>query len=332
MEQVAPRPVCSRPLTGRLSPLLPSAPVDVAGTVLRRTPERARPLVTLAVRTIVDAREDRVAGLAAEVAFFLILALPPLLLAVLGSVGYLGDLLGQGVTREVGEQLLTVARAVFSAETVETLIGPTVAQLLTEGRADIASLGVIVTLWSASRALHVLMRAIAIAYDLEDARATGWHHRLASLGGTVVAVVVGTTVALVLVAGPRLGERLAEPLGLSAEFGAAWGFAYWPVVVVIATAALTTLYHIGAPWKTPWRRDLPGAVLAVVLWMAGSAVLRLYAVSILQVDAVYSRLAAPLVLLLWLYVSSVALLLGAELNAEVEKQWPTRRAEVRYSA
>ena len=99
------------------------------------------------------------------------------------------------------------------------------------------------------------------------------------------------------------------------------------MLAVILVAVLTTLYHLGTPWSTPWVRDLPGALLALAGWLAGSLALRVYlAQSVTGEDSIYQSFAAPLaVLLLWLYVLGFAVLVGAELNAEIERAWPTRR-------
>jgi membrane protein len=88
---------------------------------------------------------------------------------------------------------------------------------------------------------------------------------------------------------------------------------------------MATLYHVAPNWETPWRRDLPGALLAAVAWLAAAFGLRAYVGTVLE-EGVFGSLAAPIVLMLWLYVSAVALLVGAELNAELERMWPSSDA------
>ncbi|HSK97619.1 MAG TPA: YihY/virulence factor BrkB family protein, partial [Euzebyales bacterium] len=193
---------------------------------------------------------------------------------------------------------------------------------------DIASVGVVLTLYSASRALRVIVVALTIAYDLEDTRVR-WKQRVWGLGLTIVAVVIGVAAVPLLVLGPAAGARLAVRFGVPALLGDIWRVAYWPTAALVATILVASLYHFAAPWSTPWRRDLPGAALAMVVWMAGSAGLRYYVRGSAMSDEVFAPLAGPLVLLLWLYVSAFAVLLGAEFNAEIEKLWPSFTEDAR---
>ena len=293
----------------------------ISEVMIERSPTRVRPAVELSLRTVEDMLDDRVPGLAAEVAFFVLLSLPPLLLLALGSVGFIGSAV-PGFADAAAERLLGLAGIVLTDDTVN-LLRPVVEGVLTEGRGDLASLGVILTLYSASRALHVIVVALAIAYDLPEQRRT-WQHRLWGLGLTVAAVVLGIIAIPLLVLGPGFGQVIGTYLVAGETvIDLVWRVAYWPVAAVIATGLLAALYHVAAPWTTPWRRDLPGAVLAMALWLAGSAGLRVYTLGSVVSAPVFAPLAGPLVLLLWLYVSAFAVLLGAELNAEIERMWPT---------
>lgn len=286
-----------------------------------RSPTQVRRAVELMLRTVEDTVDDRVPGLAAEVAFFVLLSLPPLLLLGLGTVGYIGNAV-PGFADDAAERLLGLAGIVLTDDTVG-LLRPVVNGVLTEGRADLASLGVVLTLYSASRALRVIVVALTIAYDLPEQRQS-WHHRVWGLGLTIVAVIVGVLAIPLLVLGPGFGRVIGSyVVAGDTVIDVVWRVAYWPVAAVLATALLAALYHVAAPWTTPWLRDLPGAALAMVLWLVGSAGLRLYTSGSVVADPVFAPLAGPVVLLLWLYVSAFAVLLGAELNAEIEKMWPT---------
>ncbi len=294
---------------------------DLAERAIAGTPARARPAVTLLLRTITDTRDDRVPGLAAEVAFFVLLSLPPLLLLVLGSVGYLGQA-APSIATNAADRLLSLAGTALTEDTV-ALLEPVIEQLLTDGRADIASLGVVLTVYSASRALRVVVVALTIAYDQPETRPS-WKDRLWGLGLTVIGLILGVVTVPLLVLGPGFGRQLGSQVVGGSAVDFIWRVGYWPTAVVVATVLIASLYHFAAPWTTPWRRDLPGAVLAMALWLAGSAGLRVYVDRSVVAEAVFTPLAGPLVLLLWLYVSAFAVLLGAELNAEIEKLWPTR--------
>lgn len=121
-------------------------------------------------------------------------------------------------------------------------------------------------------------------------------------------------------------RRGADPTsGRADALDVVWQLLYWPTLGVIATLLVATLYHLWAPWSTPWGRDTPGALVAMVVWLADSLALSSYTSVTIEADVAYQQIAAPLVVLLWMYVIGFALLLGAEFNAEIENMWPTRR-------
>jgi membrane protein len=194
--------------------------------------------------------------------------------------------------------------------------------IVREGRADVVSLGALLSLWTGSRAVARLLQTVTIAYDLDDPRPV-WYRRLLALGLTLGGLLVGIAILPTLVLGPQVVGLIAPP---SFEQAGARlvDVAFWPGMALLVLLVLATFYHIGAPWNTPWRRDLPGAVLAVVLWVVAAVGLRLYITVSLRSEGVFGQLAVPLALVLWLYVTAFAVLLGAELNAEIEKLWPHR--------
>jgi membrane protein len=296
---------------------------------LARVPDwlrhRALQSAYLAVRTVRDSIDDRVLGLAAEVTFFVVLALPPLLLVFLGLLGYVTQMLGPDAPADIQAQILEWAATFLTPDTVDEVVRPAVEQLLAKGRADVVSIAMLIAVWSASRAARAVMRAVTIAYDREDHR-TWWTRSLLGLSLTVAAIVIGVVVLPLLVLGPEMGGNLADEYGLAEEFAVTWRILYWPIVLSVGLSILTVVYHIVAPHWTPWRRDFPGAVLALTVWGLGSFGLRIYALTFIEGTATYALFAAPLIVLLWLYVASLAVLLGAELNSEIEKMWPAEPA------
>lgn len=293
----------------------------VTRRIIDGTPARLRPGVELTIRTVDDSFHDRVPGLAAEIAFFALLSLPPLLLIVIAGIGEVGDLFGQTWREAVQETILDTAGVLLSPEAMDETFRPYVLETLgAETQRSILGIGLLVTILSASRAFRVVSTAITIAYDLEATR-PAWKHRVwgivLTIGGILTALVVGP----VLVAGPDGGETLSNLLGGVPGLSDVWRVAYWPGAAVLVTTMIAVLYHVAAPWRTPYRRDLPGALLAMGLWLLGTVGLRVYVAQ--AIGASYGFIAAPLIILLWLYVSAFAVLLGAELNAEIEKMWPT---------
>lgn len=276
------------------------------------------------VRTVVDSFDDHVPGLAAEMAFFVVLSFPPLLLAVLGSVGFVVGGFPPDEVARLETEILGFFSTFLAESTVDDVLRTPVESLLAEGRSDILSIGIVLTLWSASRATNVLLRTLTAAYDLTDRR-PAWKRRLLAIALTLVGIVVAVVVLPLLAIGPRLMSSALDAAGLSSELVRFWGVAYWGGVLIVAVVLLTWLYHVAPGWYTPWRRDLPGAILALVVWLAASWGLRLYTGQFagFTTDDAFRGLAAPLIVLLWVYVSAIAVLLGAELNAEIERIWPS---------
>lgn len=295
----------------------PSKLSELSDDVVRRSKVAA----TLAERTARDSLRDRVPGLAAEVAFYLVLSLPPLLLVVLGILGYVGDIGGAETAADIKDQLLDWADNIFSAATIQDTVEPAIDDLLDQGRAHVLTFAGILALWSGSRAVRVIVDAVTIAYDLEDHRS--WKRMTLVGAGLTVAGVIAIAVLLpLLVVGPRFGAALADNFGLASTFETVWSALYWPVVASTGMVLLTWVYHIAPPHVTAWRRDMPGAILALAVWSLGSLGLRIYVATILEDNSAYTLFTAPLAVLLWLYVTAIAVLVGAELNAEVEKMWP----------
>ncbi len=290
--------------------------------IVDRSPARIRPGVTLVVRTARGAIADRIPGLAAELAFWVLLSLPALLLTAIAALSLVAGE-GGGWRDELIDRITEVASVALSAQAVDEVLRPVLDRLVADTTISVVSIAFLTTLWTASRAVKVVLVTIAITYGREEP--TGFGHRLLGLALTLVGLLVGLVVAPLLILGPRFGEQLVTVPGVDGELlAAAWRIGYWPAVLVLATAALASLYHLGAPWHTRWLRDVPGAVLATALWLAGSAALRLYGTWILDSDSAYGPLAGPLVGLLWIWLTGFAVLIGAELNAQVEHLWPTR--------
>jgi membrane protein len=293
--------------------------------LIERTPERLRPGVRLIVRTVDGAMGDRLPGLAAEIAFWVLLSLPALLLSALAAASAAGDV-GDGDWQEQFiNRTVEVSRVALTERTIDTILRPVLTQLVEGGGVAIASFAFVATVWTASRAVRVVLSALAIAYDRRGLR-KGWVDRILGFAITVAGLLSGLVLMPLLLAGPNFGDQLVvwigqDPVGLADL----WRVVYWPAMVVAVTFLIAALYHLGVPGYTPWRRDLPGAVLATSFWLVGSAGLRLYGIWLLDGESVYGPLAGPIVALLWLWLTGFAVLVGAELNAAIEAEWPLDR-------
>jgi membrane protein len=263
----------------------------------------------------------RVTGLAAEAGFFALLSLPPLLLGLVGSIGYLGNWLGSDVVKQVQESIIDGSAKVLSTDVVNDVIKDTLRDVFRGGRFDIISIGFVIALWSGSRALNVFIDTISIMYGLGGMRGI-IRTRILSFSLYVAAVIVGSVVVPLVLVGPTLiGKLLPDQVDFLNSL-------YWPVATLLSVLSLTSLYHISAPVRTPWRRDLPGALLTITIWFIGSYVVRWVIERSVGGTSIYGPLAAPIVLMIWLYVLSIAVLIGAALNAAVESVWPRREVQV----
>jgi membrane protein len=301
---------------------------------LRRLPDRLRTALgdrmppvlrepaSIASATVRGAVQDRITGLAAELAFWVLLSLPPLLLVAASAAGFLGDRVGADVRTGLIERIGEIALQVFNRSTVDTILTPTLNSLLESESASVLSLSFLIAIYSASRVLRVAVLAISIAYDLQDVRPT-YMARVLGFALTIAGLLLGLVLIPLIVAGPRLGEIAEERLGVDLLLGELWRVLYWPASFVVLALLLALLYHFAAPWHTPFRRELPGAVLATVLGLVLTVALRAYTQFAFGGDAIYAPLAAPLAFLLWVWLQGIALLLGAELNAEIERARPT---------
>ena len=263
----------------------------------------------------------RVTGLAAEAGFFALLSMPPLILGLVASVGYVGRHLGQDVVADLQARVEQLATTFLTDKVVADAIVPTFSDVLSNSRADIVSIGFLLSLWSGSRALNVYIDTCSIMYGLGGHRGIV-RTRVLSFSMYVAALLVGVVVIPLILLGPGLLQTF-----LSQRFDGlpslAWlGALYWPVVTVLTVAALATLYHVATPIRTPWLRDVPGAVLALVIWVLASFVLRVVLSASIGGASIYGPLAAPIVVLIWMYFLAIAVLIGAALNAAVDGLWP----------
>lgn len=266
--------------------------------------------------------KHRTTGLAAQVAFFALFSFPPAVLALFAALGFIGKAIGTDFTNKVVAEVLATAATFMTRQAVDEVIAPTVTSTLQSGRADILSLGVVFSLFSAASASDALIEALNVVYDIDD-RIALWRRRALAMAYTLVGVILGATLFPLLILGPRIGRAISAPLHAEESAMFLWDVLYWPVVVIGTMVALTTTYHFAVPWRTPWKRDIPGAAFGLFLFIGGSAALRAYARWSVESSPIYGSLAAPMVLLLWLYYTSFSVLMGAELNSVIESMWPT---------
>jgi membrane protein len=273
----------------------------------------------ITVSTVASSMRHRVTGLAAEAAFFTVLSVPPLIFAMAGAIGYVSDEFSPGQVQHVRNAILDLASRFLTDRAVDRVIQPTIDDVMKGGRFDVVSVGFVLALWSGSRAMHVFVETTTIMHGLGGHRGI-IKTRALSFSLYLLAIVTGVFALPLVVAGPRLVDRWLPD---SADF--LFGF-YWPAVVVVCVCFLATLYHVSIPVRTRWRMNLPGAVFALAVWIVGSFVLREFLTATAPNSrSIYGPLAAPIAVLLWLYILSIAVLVGAAVNAAFDTVFPQQQ-------
>jgi membrane protein len=271
-------------------------------------------------RTLAKAWQDRILGLSGEAAFWQILSVPPLLIGLLGSLGYLGNLIGAGSVTQIEDRLLDASTKVLTPDVVDSLVRPTLADILGSGRLDVVSLGFLLSLWAGSSATATFMNTIVIAYDQRDVRGP-IRTRLKALWLFVIGMVMAVLTLPLLVLGRGVLVGML-PDRWQSTATVLVNAVYLPLVIVALLLALTSFYNVVLPNRLPWRRHLPGAVFAAAFFLVAAVLLRAYVADILTTALPYGALAAPIGVLLFAFFFGMAILLGAELNATIQNRWP----------
>ena len=297
-----------------------SARTDPDAAAEREEPDS--PALTWAARswrvikeTVAICVRYRVTGLAAEAAFFAILSLPPLIFGLVGAVGFVTATLDIRTIANFRDQLINLSSRALTPDVVRSVIEPTLDDVLSRGQAAVISIGFIIALWAGSRALNVFVDTITIMYGMAGRRGIV-RTRALSFVLYLVFLVAGIVLLPLILAGPTLVNRVFPP---SLEIV---GNLYWPVVLVGSVCMLATLYHLSVPVRTRWRADLPGAAVTMAMWVIGSVLLRLVLTQSIGSTTIYGPLAAPIAFLIWLYVISIAVLIGAAFNSSLDEFFP----------
>jgi membrane protein len=272
---------------------------------------------TVARAAAAKAWGDRVLGLAAEAGFWALLSLAPLLLVLVAAIGYLAPLFGSQITLLVQEKIEHAAAHILAPTAVEHVLNPVLSDVVQHGRGGIISVSSLIALWTGSTAINTYVNTITIAYGMREVR-SAVRARLLAFVIYLGALLVGIVVLPLLITAPGWIIDVS-PGGVASIVKPAVAYGYWPTVVALCTALLAVLYHVAVPVRGPWRRDLPGAVVAMLLWLASSFLLRTYLAFAIGHSPTYGALSAPIAALLFLYVTSLAILVGAELNAEIDR-------------
>jgi membrane protein len=269
-----------------------------------------RALRTALGRTYRDIDRNHLLQMAAALSYYFVLSLFPALILLSAVVAYLPvpDLFNEAIrlmSRFVPPDSMGIVKKVL-------------ADVITPNRSTFLSFGVVGTLWAASGGYAAAMEALNVAYEVKETRPF-WKTRLLALGLTFLIGALLLLALAVMIVGPRFGEWLAAKIHLSQLFVWAWPYIHWTLSVAFTVLAIEALYYLAPNVKQRFLATLSGAVLAVGAWIGLSYVLGIYFRNFANFNKTYGTLGAAVALMVWLYWTSFAILVGAELNAELAK-------------
>jgi membrane protein len=264
-------------------------------------------------RTFWESIADDIPSLAAQQAYFFFFALFPALLALISIASFfpVDNLMDEIVTR--------LSR--FAPPDVINIIQDQLSEIAKGNSGGILTIAFLFTLWSSSNALLSMITTLNAAYDITESR-PWWKTRLTAIALTIgMALFILISVALIIV-GPTVAEHLATSMNLGAAFEWTWKIVQWPIVFAFVATAIALVYYFAPDAEQDWVWITPGSVLATALWVVVSLGLKYYLATAGDYNETYGAIGGVMVLMLWFYLSGFAILIGAELNAEIEHASP----------
>ena len=263
-------------------------------------------------RTLREFKDDNLTDLAAALTYYGVLAIFPMLLVIVSVLGLIGNSVTQPLLHNLDAVAPGPARTIFKSAITNI-------QSHQGSSGVLFVVGLLLALWSASGYIAAFMRAANIVWDVPEGRPI-YKTIPIRVGVTLVTVVLLTLSALAVVFTGSLAGKLGDLIGVGSTAVQIWDIAKWPVLLLIVTGILAILYYSAPNVRQPgFRWVSPGSVLAVVLWIAASALFALYVANFSSYNKTYGTLASAIVFLVWLWITNIAILLGAELNAELER-------------
>lgn len=266
----------------------------------------------LAKRVWSEIGEDDIFGRSAQLSYYFLLALFPLLLFITAVLGQFAE-----AGTELRENLLNLLGSVVPQEAGD-LIHETIEKVEEGSGGGKISFGILATLWAASNGMTAICQTLNIAYEVEETR-PWWKVRLISLGLTLtLAVLILSSLTLTLFGG-HIAEYIAASFSFGQVFTWGWKILQWPVILLFVLVAFALIYYLAPDVKErSWHWVSPGAGIAVVLWLAVSFGFRAYLSYFNSYNATYGSLGAVIILMLWFYLTGAAILIGGEVNSEIE--------------
>ncbi|TGD86491.1 YihY/virulence factor BrkB family protein [Mycolicibacterium sp. CH28] len=270
----------------------------------------------IARRTLSKSWDDSIFSESAQAGFWSVLSLPPLLLGMLGSLAYIAPLFGPDTLPTIESQLISTANSFFSKNVVNEIIEPTIRDIVQGARGEVVSFGFVISLWAGSSAISAFVDSVVEAHDQTPLRHPV-RQRLFALGLYVVMLVFVIAAAPLMALGPRkIAGYLPDSWNNVLHYG------YYPALILSLVVAATVLYRVSLPKPLPTHRLVWGAILATTVFLVATVGLRIYLTWITSTGYTYGALATPIAFLLFAFFLGFAVMIGAELNAAIEEEWP----------
>jgi membrane protein len=272
----------------------------------------------LARRTVRETLKDDAQGLAAQLSYYFFLSLFPTLLCLLAlaTLFPIGDLV-QSVSGLLGPWLPADAVKVIRDQMVKIAQSDDTALL---------SVGALGALWSSSAAMGAVINAMNRAYGINDSR-PWWRVRLLAILLTIGLAFFILIALMLVLAGPQLADAATRWLGVAPLWAWLWKIGQWPLAFALVAVGIGLVYYLAPDAEQDWVWITPGSLLATILWLLSSVGFRYYVVTFGDYAETYGALAGVIVVLLWFYLSGLAIVIGAELNAEIEHASPWGKSE-----
>jgi membrane protein len=265
-------------------------------------------------RTFTEFSEDNLTDSAAALTYYAVLSIFPALIAMLSIVGIVGD------PKTVTSSLTKIIGSIGPASATATFKGPIESLANSSGTAGIMLIvGIVAALWTASGYVGAFMRASNVIYEVEEGRSFIKLRPLQMLVTLVLIVLLALVLASLVLTGP-IASAVGSAVGLGGTAVTAWNIAKWPVLFLVVVFMITVLYYASPNAKLGGLKStLPGSALAIVVWLLASAGFAFYVANFGSYNKTYGALGGVIVFLVWLWITNVAILLGAEINAERER-------------
>ena len=264
-------------------------------------------------RTYEEAWADDILNLAAQQAYYFFFALFPLLLALVAFASFFP-------LYNLTDELFNLLGGVMPGQVIK-MITEQLDKLSNQNAGGLLTVAFLITIWSSSGALVSMCSTLNAAYDITEGR-PWWKVRLIAIGLTIgLSIFILVSMALIM-AGPSMAAGIADRVGLGAAFEWTWKIIQWPVVLLLVATAIALVYYFAPDAEQDWVWITPGSVVATLLWLIVSLGFKTYIANFGSYTETYGIIGGVMMLLLWFYLSGIAILIGAELNAEIEHASP----------